>query len=276
MVNEILIILGAGILFFALFQFLSFRKKEKSEFGILSKKITIINNIFHLLILFFFIGYCLIISQIFTSNHSSKLITILSQVLFWGSVFVAITIVLLKIMLENIVQTKLNQIDSLTTLYNKMSGNCKICEILQTEKDSIFLAILDLDNFKKVNDMYGHLKGDEILIQIANAIKANIDEKDIACRFGGDEFVMCILNKNEKQATALFNKIKDSVYEIANNYKEAHLSVSIGIAHGVGEGAGGSSTCKSLMQNADKALYHVKKNGKNGVHVYSEVNNIYS
>ena len=168
---------------------------ERVEFGILSKKITLINNIFHLLILFFFIGYCLIFSQIYKNAQSSNLIIILAQVLFWGAIFVVITIVLLKIMLETIVATKLNQTDSLTSLLNKMAGHGKIDEALITGEKPIFLAILDLDNFKKANDIYGHLVGDEILIKIAQIIKANVEKTDISCRFGGDEFVIALFDK---------------------------------------------------------------------------------
>lgn len=276
MINKILIILGATILFFTLFLFTSFRKREKVEFGIIPKKITIINNAFHLLILFFFIGYCLIASQIYDGSYNSQLVMVLSLVLFFGSIFVVITIFLLKIMLKNIVNAKLNQVDSLTSLYNKMSGNCKICEILKSDKDPIFLAILDLDNFKKMNDIYGHLMGDEVLVKISNIIKSKLSKADVGCRFGGDEFVICLTHRNEKQASLLFNEIRKEINEIAKNYSEALLSVSIGVAYGIGEGAGGSSSCKSLMQNADKALYHIKKNGKNGVHIYSEGNNIYN
>ena len=74
---------------------------------------------------------------------------------------------------------------------------------------------------------------------------------------------------NESSGIVLFYDIND------DNYKEAKLSVSVGVTFGVGKGSGGSSTCESMMQNADKALYHVKKNGKNAVHFYSEGNIIY-
>jgi len=275
MINEILIVLGACVLFYSLFLFLSFRKKEKIEFGILSKKITFINNIFHLLILFFFIGYCLIISLVYQSAQSGKLIIILSQVLFWGAIFVIITIVLLMIMLETIVATKLNQIDPLTKLYNKMSGDAKVREILMYQQNPIFLAILDLDNFKKINDIYGHLVGDEILVETAKIVKANLKDKDIGCRFGGDEFILVLVDKKEEEARAILHSIKDRMAAVSNKYPESHMSVSIGASYGIGQGAGGSVTAKGLMQNADKALYHVKKNGKNGVHFYSETKDIY-
>lgn len=275
MINEILIIIGAGVLFYALFLFLSFRKKEKIEFGILSKKITFINNIFHLLILFFFIGYCLIITLIYSSAQNGTLVIILSQVLFWGAIFVIITIILLMIMLETIVKTKLNQIDPLTMLYNKMSGDAKVREILLYQQKPIYLAILDLDNFKKINDIYGHLVGDEILVETAKIIKTTLKDKDIGCRFGGDEFIIVLVDKKEDEARNILESIKDLMAPLSDKYPESHMSVSIGASYGIGQGAGGSVTAKGLMQNADKALYHVKKNGKNGVHFYSETKYIY-
>ena len=96
----------------------------------------------------------MIFSQIYKSAQSGNLVVILAQVLFWGAIFVVITIILLKIMLETIVATKLNQTDSLTSLCNKMAGHGKIDEVLLTGTEPIFLSILDLDNFKKANDIY--------------------------------------------------------------------------------------------------------------------------
>ena len=85
-----------------------------------------------------------------------------------------------------------------------------------------------------------------------------------------------MFDKNEEQAKSILERIQKSVTEVASSYKEAKLSMSIGVAYGVGKGAGDSSTCVTMMQNADKALYHVKKNGKNAVHLFSEASNIYS
>lgn len=270
MISEIFIILGALVLFLCLFLFIAFRKAIKMEFGVLSKSIKLINNIFHILVFFFFIGYCIILFYVHGFNTDNTYIFILSQILFWGSIFVAITIVLLRIMLQNIVQAKLNQIDNLTSLYTKIAGNCKIEELLSISKYPIHLAILDLDNFKKINDIYGHLKGDELLVEVSKAIKEKISADEIACRFGGDEFVICLINRKEHNAFYLLNEIKDSINTISNNYREAKLAASIGFTYGIGTGAGGKNTYSEMMQNADKALYHVKKNGKNAVHLYSE------
>jgi diguanylate cyclase (GGDEF)-like protein len=253
-----------------MYLFAEFRKEERVEFGIVSKKINIINTIFHLLIVFFFIGYCSILALLYTFESNYSFVLLISQVLFWGAVFVLITIFMLKIMLENVIKTKLNQIDHLTLLNTKMAGNCKIDELLLYSKSPVYLAILDLDNFKKLNDIYGHIIGDEVLIEVAKIIKDNIKDGDVACRFGGDEFVIGFINRDESSVVKLLEVIKDDIYYYANQFSQANMSVSIGLTYGVGNGAGGKNTYKQMMLNADKALYHVKKNGKNSVHVYSK------
>ncbi|MGD1821510.1 MAG: GGDEF domain-containing protein [Pleomorphochaeta sp.] len=270
MINSVFILIGAIVLLACVYLFATFRKEERCEFGIISKRITLINNVFHFLIFFFLIGY---ISVLFSLNSKEALPSfdlILSQILFWGSVFVAVTIIMLKIMLEYIVKAKLNQIDHLTGLNNKISGSCKIDDILLECKYPVYLSVLDLDNFKALNDIYGHLIGDEVLVDVAKFIKKYINSEEVASRFGGDEFVIAFCNRSEDEVITILENIKKDIKNISEKYKEANFSVSVGLSFGVGKGAGGSTTYKDLMMNADKALYHVKKNGKGAIHVFSE------
>ena len=270
MLNRVIILLGAVVLLACLYLFCNFRRKERKEFGIISKRIVLINNIFHILVLFFLIGYIFIFYTIRNNNISSYFELMLSQILFWGAVFVAVTIVMLRIMLEYILKAKLNQIDHLTTLSNKIAGNCKIDDLLISSRFPVFLSIFDVDNFKRLNDIYGHLIGDEVLVEIAKSIKKYIRENEIACRFGGDEFVVAFSNRNEDEVLKILENIKKDVIAISEKYNQAKMSVSMGLSYGVGPGAGGSTTYEDLMKNADKALYHVKKNGKNAIHVFME------
>lgn len=270
MFNRVFILLGAIVLLVSLYIFLNFRKKERKEFGIVSKRIAVINNIFHVLILFFFIGYLIIFYSLRSNSVSSYFELMLSQILFWGSVFVIITILLIQIMFEHILKAKLNQIDNLTSLSNKIAGNCKIDDLLLSSKYPIYLSLFDIDNFKKLNDYYGHLIGDEVLVSIANSLKKYINSEEIACRFGGDEFVVAFCNRNEEEVLKILESIRVDIMNISAQYEKANMSVSIGLSYGLGHGAGGSTTYKELMQNADKALYHVKKNGKNSIHIYNE------
>ncbi|MGD6731114.1 MAG: GGDEF domain-containing protein [Pleomorphochaeta sp.] len=270
MLCELFIIAGIIILLVCIYLFAEFRKEEREEFGIVSKKINVINNAFHILIAFFVIGYLSILSLLYSFESNYSFVLLISQILFWGAVFVLLTIFMLKIMLENVIKTKLNQIDHLTLLNTKMAGNCKIDELLLYSKSPVYLAILDLDNFKKLNDIYGHIIGDEVLIEVAKIIKHHINEDDIACRFGGDEFVIGFINSDEKSVVRALELIKDDIYYYASQFTQANMSVSVGLTFGVGIGAGGKNTYKQMMLNADKALYHVKKNGKNSIHVYSK------
>lgn len=270
MLSELFIIAGILLLIGCLYLFGLFRKEEKTEFGVISKKISVINNIFHILIFSFLIGYCAIFYFVSKVQHPDSFIIILSQILFWGAVFVVVTIVMLKIMLVYIIKTKLNQVDQLTLLNTKMAGNCKIDELLTKAQTPIYLAILDLDNFKELNDIYGHIIGDEVLVKVAKIIKSYIREDEVACRFGGDEFVIGFQNREKNEVVDILEKIKTKVFDFAKQYPKAKMSVSAGLTCGVGQGAGGKNTYKEMMLNADKALYHVKKNGKDDIHMYSD------
>lgn len=130
------------------------------------------------------------------------------------------------------------------------------------------LLMIDMDNFKSVNDVYGHMAGDGTLRMFADILVKNSSEGDILCRLGGDEFIMYISDgssKDELRATA--QSVIDEFREcIGNAGYETDTSVSIGISVSPDDGA----DFNSLYSAADKALYLVKQNGKNSYHFYSE------
>ncbi|MEB3754777.1 diguanylate cyclase [Acinetobacter sp. MD2(2019)] len=137
----------------------------------------------------------------------------------------------------------------------------------QRGKYNAFLMLLDVDNFKAVNDTYGHETGDYVLLEISNILKNIVHPEDIPARYGGDELALIIFEYDELQARDLAQQICLKVQQLtipnAPNFK---ISISIGVAS--------AKHCESTLQwleEADRALYRVKRLGRNGVHFAASV-----
>jgi diguanylate cyclase (GGDEF)-like protein len=124
-------------------------------------------------------------------------------------------------------------------------------------KQNLSVLMLDLDDFKKLNDKYGHAKGDDILIRFCLIVKKFVRKSDIFARIGGEEFVIMLYNVNKDSALLLGEKILKAV-ETANFDMPETLTVSIGCAE-----RKENDTLDSLLKRADDALYEAKNKGKN-------------
>ncbi len=151
-------------------------------------------------------------------------------------------------------------VDGLTQLYNHSYFIEQLgLEIKRTQRHVgiITLLLLDLDDFKKYNDTYGHLPGDELLKRVARTIKATIRETDLAARYGGEEFVVIAQGMDKEQGKILAERLRQSI-ELSSP-----VTVSIGVASYPGDG----ETIEQLIQSADQAMYCAKREGKNRVTV---------
>ncbi|WP_050724147.1 GGDEF domain-containing protein [Nitratiruptor sp. SB155-2] len=119
--------------------------------------------------------------------------------------------------------------------------------------------MLDIDNFKKINDTKGHLFGDEVLQAFAQILVKNTRKSDIVGRFGGEEFVVVYFDLDEKKAKEKAEHIRLE-FEALSQHFEYPLSVSIGMTN-KREG----DTLSTLLERSDEALYFSKRNGKNRV-----------
>ncbi len=160
--------------------------------------------------------------------------------------------------------------DGLTSLYNYKFLYHKLGEeinrTLQTE-NPFSIIIIDVDHFKKVNDLFGHLKGDEILQEIAHLIKLHTRNTDIVGRYGGEEFMVILSNTTLKNCYAIAEKIRASMSEINSCGIDFKITISAGIAQF-------DSACKKdnyqsisnmasqLVDVADSNLYQAKANGR--------------
>ena len=126
------------------------------------------------------------------------------------------------------------------------------------------LAVLDLDHFKSVNDEYGHLAGDRVLRDVALAIQQQLRPYDTLCRFGGDEFVICLPDVTLDDSRAVLNRIREAVAGIEWHPDPARRPVSVTLSVGVAE-LTPHGDVESSFQAADDALYDAKGRGRNAV-----------
>lgn len=130
---------------------------------------------------------------------------------------------------------------------------------------SHWLAVIDIDHFKSINDTYGHLIGDEVLLMIANMMKASFRAHDKLFRFGGEEFVVVLKPTETRNALNIFDRFRRQV-EAHEFPQVGHLTISTGFARIVI-----NDLPSAIIDNADEALYWAKHHGRNQVFNYEEL-----
>ncbi|MDH1406048.1 GGDEF domain-containing protein [Acinetobacter johnsonii] len=167
-------------------------------------------------------------------------------------------------------------LDSLTGVANRYALNeyIKLLENQPTQFSETCLMVIDIDHFKQVNDVYGHLMGDQVIQFVAEKLKENIRTSDLLVRYGGDEFIVLIENIGMERALKIAEKIRCEIYEAksVDNVRCPDLKVSISIGVAIG-----ATSWMALLEKADRALFQAKEQGKNKVVAYSvdEVNESY-
>ena len=141
--------------------------------------------------------------------------------------------------------------------------------ITRAKRNNSLLAIIfiDLDDFKYINDNYGHETGDNLLHSVARILKSIVRDQDLVVRYGGDEFVILLEDmQTENNAAFIANKIQQSIQKpLCFNEIEINLSTSIGISVYPNDG----SNCYDLIRKADLAMYESKQKGKNTITFYT-------
>lgn len=160
-----------------------------------------------------------------------------------------------------------SQQDALTGLWNRTYIERVVNNLISAGESGTFLMI-DMDNFKTINDHYGHIAGDDTLKMFAETLRKFSVEDDVLCRIGGDEFAMFIRGAASKAEIGYLASgiISDLSAKLKACKYETNSAVSIGIAQTPEDG----KDFTTLYRAADKALYYVKQNGKNSYHFFSE------
>jgi diguanylate cyclase (GGDEF)-like protein len=162
--------------------------------------------------------------------------------------------------------------DSLTGLYNRRYLQEVTPGLFaQVVRDKRFLTavLLDLDHFKAINDSWGHLGGDAVLIHFARLLKHNSRANDFLFRIGGEEFLLLNVAEDPADSVALANKIRVLVGQSPASYQGKTLPITVSAGVSCCYGKSGDASLSTLMRSADKALYEAKSAGRNRVVLHS-------
>ena len=154
--------------------------------------------------------------------------------------------------------------DSLTDLYNRRYCNQNLKNISEQyikTGEPYTLAIADIDFFKKVNDTYGHIAGDEVLVSVAQIMKKSMAGKGFAARWGGEEFLLVYTGCDMETTLTYLEMLVEAIREMCVEYddKAIKITISIGVATGNGD------SVDKVLCTADNRLYHAKKEGRDRV-----------
>lgn len=168
------------------------------------------------------------------------------------------------------INKQLAQMDPLTKIANR-HGIIQYINTLFNKKENLenhALMFIDLDGFKAVNDTYGHLMGDNLLIEVANILKNRVRKDDVVARLGGDEFLILLSNiRNTDSIIAVGKKLINEISKpITSDGVTVHVTASIGIAMYNGK----INSTKDFIKRADDAMYCAKREGKNNYVIYNE------
>lgn len=158
--------------------------------------------------------------------------------------------------------------DFLTSTLNRRGMEEKFSQIAIVDDTPVFFIMGDLDRFKKLNDTYGHDAGDKVLIETAGIMKRGIDSEDLVCRWGGEEFLLVLINKKQEEALNIAEKIRQNIEAVRISWNET-TELKITITLGMAEFKSGMQVYNCIT-DADNALYHGKRCGRNQVVVYTE------
>jgi diguanylate cyclase (GGDEF)-like protein len=167
-----------------------------------------------------------------------------------------------ELLVKTIIMDKLSKMDALTELYNHKTFHEYLEKLIeQNERNNLplQLAIMDIDNFKKINDTYGHWVGDIVLQRVAQAINETVTSNDFVARYGGEEFAVIFADKTIEQSHHIAEQIRQKLALTLHPELDSQAAtISIGL-HNYSQGEGK----EALFKGADASLYSAKRSGKN-------------
>ncbi|NPA10797.1 MAG: diguanylate cyclase [Epsilonproteobacteria bacterium] len=176
----------------------------------------------------------------------------------WQYVLIIMVMVLLLVMIvfKTLTYKKKSELDALTGVYNRGAIEAIMRKMIKETDGSVIL--LDIDHFKKINDTYGHEKGDLVLAALAKILKRSIRKSDYFGRWGGEEFVIILPHASYDVAYKIAQKLREIVEQV--DFDGIHITISLGVTeYKQGE------NIKEVFKRADEALYDAKNSGRNQV-----------
>lgn len=171
------------------------------------------------------------------------------------------------LLIRNVMIDRLSKVDALTELFNHRSFQEHTDHLIShmPHDTPLELALMDIDNFKLINDNYGHWVGDVVLKTIGSILKEVLGPDDMSFRYGGEEFAVLFVGKSQQDVLAICEKIMQSVRDtVIPEMPDQRLTMSIGLAT-----YNRNTMKKAWFQLVDECLYTAKRNGKNRIHVYA-------
>lgn len=177
-----------------------------------------------------------------------------------------------KLSMSNNELKEISARDPLTGLYNRRyleESLVREFDRATRKNEKLAILMIDIDFFKKINDQFGHIAGDVVLQVLAQCLEGNIRKGDIVCRYGGEEFVVILLDISKKTAMSRAEILRKTIESLDNKYPKfipQKITVSIGVSlfpqHG--------RDVENLIKKSDEALYLAKNNGRNQVMLSQE------
>lgn len=205
----------------------------------------------------------------FTYDVYSRIVKILNpveKIFLYITIFMLFMLLLAYILVYLYYKTRKKAfIDPLTKIYNRQY----LSEFLETTSlQNYYLMMIDLDNFKLINDNFGHDVGDDVLVSVVNEIKSNIRQEDILIRFGGEEFILLVDKKESKESIKVAERIRKAVMNsiIESHDNQINMTVSIG----VNPFPYSAKNIEEALKIADEQLYIAKSSGRNRVEIFDE------
>ncbi len=176
---------------------------------------------------------------------------------------------LASIAVNNTVLIERSSTDSMTMLKQKYYFFNVLSDRLDyaaSQKQTVSVIMFDIDFFKKFNDTYGHACGDYVLVTVAKIMKDSIRSDDLASRYGGEEFTIMLYNASKKDSMLIAERIRKNIEEYDFNYKGQHMKVTISGGFSIfSVDNNPAASAKTLVDQADQALYVSKRNGRNRI-----------
>lgn len=163
--------------------------------------------------------------------------------------------------------------DGLTGLYNRQFFDASLRRELKRARRyglSFSLVMLDVDDFKTVNDIHGHVVGDEALNLTSNVIRASVREIDVACRYGGEEFALILPETSRTGAYIVSERIRLDVKEMFSHELVSTTQIDLSVSGGIAIYPTDSNSAEGLVRMADKALYRSKHDGKDQITLHAD------
>src|SRR6056297_3455944 len=171
---------------------------------------------------------------------------------------------------QNVIHYRSSVTDFKTQLYNHSFFQKRLSEELakvQRHDNSISILLLDIDHFKQLNDQHGHLAGDKVLFHLSRTLEQTLRQEDVVARFGGEEFIVLLPESTKEAAFHVAERIRKEIEQMEIQYLEKALKITVSIGVNYINTAR-FTTAAQIIEQADKALYTSKSNGRNRVTLY--------